>query len=217
MTSGLDIEELVLLTLNSVEVIHDTWQFALENNIDHQIIVGAVKSLLTDRYVIDEQISTSFWILTDEGNVIVQHGSPEFQVLNSVPTEGIALTTLQNNLGDVCKVGLGQCLKNKWLKKEGDLVVRLSNMTLEDDTLKQLSLILNNNAIGLSEDDLKNLKRRKLAQQLTRKSYKITKGPEYRTKRIKKVADITKEMLGNKSEVNYFSVNLSCLYNVYLF
>ena len=37
--------------------------------------------------------------------------------------------------------------------------------------------------------------------QITRKSYKVLKGPEFKEKRVRKVADLNKSMLGNKAEV----------------
>ena len=37
--------------------------------------------------------------------------------------------------------------------------------------------------------------------QTTRKSYKVLKGPEFKEKRVRKVADLNKAMLGNKGEV----------------
>ena len=48
---------------------------------------------------------------------------------------------------------------------------------------------------GIKDDVLQNLKRRKLVTQVTRKSYKVSKGPEFRLQRVKKHADLTKEML----------------------
>jgi phenylalanyl-tRNA synthetase alpha chain len=83
--------------------------------------------------------------------------------------------------------------------KKGDLVVREA-ASIGDDTRSMLTAV-QSSSITLSEEDLKNLKKRKLVQQLTRKSYKITKGSDYRPKRIKKVAELTKDMLGNKADM----------------
>lgn len=219
------IEALILSTLAKGEVIADSWSFALENGCDHQMIVGGIKSLLVDAYVVDEAISTSFWTLTEEGQEIASKGSPEFQVFNAVPPgeTGIAMTELQSKLGDVVKIGLGPCMKNKWLKKAGDSVVRATNEDIKDETAMILSSLGqgdsgNNNSV--SEEELKNLKRRKLVNQVTRKSYKVTKGPEFRPTRVRKMADLTKEMLGTKgemaagthwSDLSFKSVNLKAM------
>lgn len=64
-----------------------------------------------------------------------------------------------------------------------------------------LKQIVNGDALSVSANDLKNLKRRNLVEQKTRKSYRIEKGAEYSEVRKKRYADISKEMLGAKDEV----------------
>ena len=55
---------------------------------------------------------------------LIHAGSPEFIVFNSIPTnDGIAVGDLNKAAGDVAKIGLGQCMKNKWVKKDGDKIV----------------------------------------------------------------------------------------------
>lgn len=195
-----DLESIILSTLaNNEEGISDTWTFALEIGCDHQTLIGTIKSLLVDGYVIDEPLTTSYWTLTDEAQDIVTNGSPEYRVYNSIPNDtiGITVAELNSKLGDIAKIGMGPCMKNKWLKKDGDSIVKISlTNTVQDDTAIMLS-----NISSQSEEDLKNLKRRKLVQQITRKSYKITRGVEFRPVRVRKMADLTKEMLGQKSEV----------------
>lgn len=77
-----DVESLILKTLANDNIINDTWYFAEKNLIDHQVIVGTLKSLLVDKYVKDEVINTTLWVLTEEGQGIIQSGSPEFQVIS---------------------------------------------------------------------------------------------------------------------------------------
>jgi predicted transcriptional regulator len=74
-----DIEQQLLNKLNQSLVINDTWDFAEELNIDHQIIIGALKSLSVDSYICDEPISTTYWTLTKEGEQVLNEGSPEFR------------------------------------------------------------------------------------------------------------------------------------------
>lgn len=198
-TCAVDSEQLILSTLAARGDIPDSWNLASEYGLDHQVIVGAIKSLLVDSYVIDDQISTSFWTLTDEGSEIIANGSPEMQVYTTIPAEGINVIDLQSKLGDVAKIGLGPCMKNKWLKKQGDMILKLVD-NVKDETSEQLASLASNSST-LTEEDLKNLKRRKLVQQVNRKSYKISKGPDFQERRTRKMADLTKDMLGNKTEV----------------
>lgn len=198
----MDPESLVLTTLDEQNQIVDTWDFAASHGLDHQVLIGVLKSLHGDGYVLDEALTTSFWTLTEEGEQTCSLGSPEFQVYNAVPeADGIDMSTLQAALGDVVKIGLGPCMKNKWLAKQGEKVVRCSS-GVHDETAQMLAQI-KADGNSVPEDKCKDLKRRKLVQQITRKSLKITKGPEFRVRRVRKMADLTKDMLGNKAEVRF--------------
>ena len=75
------LESLVLSTLQQGD-ISDTFTFAESHNIDHQAVIGAVKSLLVDGYVAEEPLSSSYWTLTAEGEQIAKFGSPEYQALH---------------------------------------------------------------------------------------------------------------------------------------
>ncbi len=48
---------------------------------------------------------------------------------------------------------------------------------------------------AISNDDAKNLKRRNLLEVRTRKSYTVTKGPNFSLERKKQAAGLTKDML----------------------
>ena len=201
---SVDYEQVVLTALATDGVIADTWDLATQLAIDHQILVGVVKSLLVDRYIIEEPLSTTYWALTAEGEQVATNGSPEIQVLNAVPLEGgIALGELQQALGEIAKIGMGQCMKNKWLKKDGELVVRVSGGAVTDETATLLNLVKSGDVSGINsnETELKNLMKRKLVQQVTRKSAKISQGAEFRPVRVRKVLCFDKSNLGNKAEV----------------
>lgn len=59
-------------------------------NVDHQKIIGAVKSIeATGELLNSEQTSRKAWELTGEGKSVVENGSHEAFVYNSVPIEGI--------------------------------------------------------------------------------------------------------------------------------
>jgi phenylalanyl-tRNA synthetase alpha chain len=202
-----NLEPLILSTLAKENEISDTYTFSQKTGIDHQMLVGVVKSLLVDRYVVDEPLSTTYWTLTEEGKEVLLRGSAEVQVYNAVPpegSEGLTLAELNERVGssEVVKIGLGVCMKNKWLKKAGDKIVRAAS-SIKDETSSLLTMI--NEGLGqesIPEEELKNLKKRKLVQQITRKSYRVNKGPDFKEKRVRKVADLHKSMLGEKNEVN---------------
>lgn len=200
---SVNIEELLLTTLAHAGEIADTWEFAASNGLDHQEVVGAVKSLLTDFYVVDSPLSSTVWTLTEEGKEVLEKGSPEIQVLKAIPEGGISIAALNSQLGEVAKIGMGVCMKNKWIAKKGDNVEALIT-NVEDETVKVLQHVAQGTADKANTNDLNNLKKRKMVNQATRKSYRISKGPDFREKRIRKVADLTKAMLGKKEEVSWY-------------
>ncbi len=201
---GADLEQHILTRLATDGIIADTWTLSQEIGIDHQSLVGVVKSLLVDRYVADEALSTTFWALTEEGKEVVSNGSPEVRVFNAVAAEGVSVSSLNSQLGEVAKIGMGVCMKNKWLQKKGDLIVRNCD-SVTDDTTVILQRVESGDST-VPEAELNNLKKRKLVQTVTRKSYRISKGPDFKEKRVRKVADLHKSMLGNKNEVKIFFV-----------
>ena len=124
-----DIEQLLLTALSKEDTIENSWDYALSIGIDHQALIGAVKSLLVDRYVADEQLSITYTELTEEGRNVVKNGSPEIVVYNTIANAqdgSIAVTELNKLVGDMAKIGLGACMKNKWVKKVGDQLVKVS-------------------------------------------------------------------------------------------
>jgi hypothetical protein len=228
-----DLEQLILSTLAKENEIADTYTFSQKTGTDHQMLVGMVKSLLVDRYVVDEALSSTYWTLSEEGKEVLLHGSAEVQVYNAVPSSegseegrgGLTIAELNERVGssDVVKIGLGVCMKNKWLKKAGDKIVRAAS-SIKDETSSVLTKITERQGQDtIPEEELKNLKKRKLVQQITRKSYRVIKGPDFKEKRVRKVADLHKSMLGEKNEVsmiesdrgasfsNLFSLPLVCL------
>jgi hypothetical protein len=68
-------------------VIEDSWDLACSNNIDHQVIIGNMKSLLADAYVNDIGKSVEIWLLTPEGQTVMAQGSPEYQVTLQLPCD----------------------------------------------------------------------------------------------------------------------------------
>jgi len=186
-----DEEKLILTYLNEKGVIEDSLPWSDEFKLDHKKVVGTAKSLSVDQYVVTENLSCSFYQLTDQGSEVLKTGSQEYQSFLAISEAGkLSMGDLQTKVGkDVAKVGMANCMKNKWIKKDGNDLVPIVESP-EDIVQKQL-LSLND----LSEKVAKDLKKRKLVTFVTQKSIKIEKGPSFALERKKKAADITKEML----------------------
>jgi hypothetical protein len=50
--------------------------------------------------------------------------APEIKVLKAIPDEGITLEALIYKVGESIRDGMGVCLNNKWIYKNGDLIMR---------------------------------------------------------------------------------------------
>mmetsp|Transcript_11401 Transcript_11401/g.14844 ORF Transcript_11401/g.14844 Transcript_11401/m.14844 type:complete len:562 (+) Transcript_11401:134-1819(+) len=194
------VEVELLGALSSADSIPDTWDFSQANGWDHADVVGKLKSLEAELMLISEPLSLSYFVLTDEAKGVAERGSPECLLFNALPSKGeggATLGDLEGKIGKMAaKVGMGPCMKNKWVKKDGQQLVRLVDSVVDETQtkLQQLQAADIHNQ-GLSNDDIKNLKRRKLVNQVTRKSFKVLKGPEWAPARMKRAGDLTKEML----------------------
>lgn len=63
---------------------------------DHQKIIGALKSIeaTSSDLVLATPTSRKSWELTDEGRLVVKHGSHEATVFNAIPADGISQADL---------------------------------------------------------------------------------------------------------------------------
>ncbi|XP_029151230.1 phenylalanine--tRNA ligase alpha subunit, cytoplasmic isoform X2 [Arachis hypogaea] len=202
-------EEAILGYLQHTEEIKDSGEFAAERNIDHNEIVNVIKSLHGFRYVDAEDIKRETWVLTDEGKTYTATGSPEFQLFNAIPPEGIPKDELQKKLDpSVFKIGCAQAAKNKWVEMGKQLVTRkVQNV---DDKVKGLLLQIQQGQ-GIGSDDIKALKARKLIVPQTWKGYSVRKGPNYAPKRKQVVTDLTRENFqsGEWKELEFKEYNYS--------
>lgn len=185
--------------------IPDSFAFAATSSLDHNSIVGTCKSLQVDAYISVTEQSTQFYTLGKEAASIVENGSQEIRVITALIAAGeagLGMPELQTAVGkDVCKIGMGNCLKNKWAKKDkasGKLIAAVTEAP-KDEVKDQLIAVKEapeeENTKALDAKAATALKRRKLISMVTRKSYTISRGPSYAPQRVKKSADLTKEML----------------------
>ncbi len=178
-----DLEAQVLAALQSTPKF-DTYAQAKALGVDHQALVGAVKSLWADGYVTMDQKSCSWLNATKEGCDISKNGSPEYKVYAAVSAAGsLPVSDLEKAVGKVnAKVGLGAAMREKWLKKGGDGSLSVAKEGVSDNTRKMLEPF-----VGLSEppatppvlqaNDEKQLLRRKLLKKETLKQFEVAKGP----------------------------------------
>ncbi|UYV66994.1 FARSA [Cordylochernes scorpioides] len=85
-------------------------EIANKLKVDHQKIIGAIKSIEACGNVIKtQQESEKHWHLTDEGKKVAEEGSHEAVVFNGIPSEGIAQKVLMKNIPNA-KVGFSKAM-----------------------------------------------------------------------------------------------------------
>uniref|UniRef100_A0AAQ6IMX2 phenylalanine--tRNA ligase n=1 Tax=Anabas testudineus TaxID=64144 RepID=A0AAQ6IMX2_ANATE len=147
----------------------DSLEVANSLGVDHQVVVGAVKSLQAVGDVISAELrSSKHWELTEEGSEIAEQGSQEARVFSSVPLEGLA---------------------------QSELMVE----NVEDQVREKLLLVQKGNGGHLEEKEKNELKKRKLLSEVTIKSYWITRGSSFSTTLTKQETELTPEMIATGS------------------
>ncbi|KAM9784410.1 phenylalanine--tRNA ligase alpha subunit [Syngnathus typhle] len=184
--------------------------------VDHQVIVGAVKSLQCLGEIISAELrSSKNWDLTEEGKEIAEQGSHEARVFNSVPLEGLTQSDLMKlSFG---KIGFSKAMSNKWIRldkgHEGGPRIFRTVENIDDQVREKLLLVQKGISSNLDEKEKNELKKRKLLAEVTVKSYWITKGNSFSTTITKQETELTPEMIANGSwkEKNFKPYNFDAM------
>ncbi|OXB53202.1 hypothetical protein ASZ78_002396 [Callipepla squamata] len=193
--------------------------------LDHQTLVGAVKSLQALGEVIEAETRASTrWELSAEGAEVLRDGSPEVRLFRAVPAEGLPHGEAMELPG--AHVGFSKAMANKWLRLDkgapgGPRVFRAVD-AVQDAVQSSLRQVQDGHADRLPERERAELKRRKLLLEVcvgegrggggdrgqpltprvlssTLKSYWIRKGSAFSTAVVRQETDLTPEMIATGS------------------
>ncbi|GAM83478.1 hypothetical protein ANO11243_014660 [Dothideomycetidae sp. 11243] len=152
-------------------------------------------------------------VLTSEGQTICDEGSHEYKVWDAVTKKGkMPLKDLVAAVGaESAKVGQGNAFKNKWVKKEGDVLVSTVDSP-EDTTRKVLQSAQESGSISDAKL-LADFKKRKLVLSTRVFNYIVKKGPKYAKEIPVEEKDLTLEMLetGSWKTANWKPYNFKAL------
>ncbi|XP_075433620.1 phenylalanine--tRNA ligase alpha subunit [Ascaphus truei] len=197
------VSELLLQRLQDVGCggLHSL-ELAAELGLDHQQVVGAVKSLQSLGELIEaEQRSGRRWELSPEGEEIAREGSHEARVFYCLPQEGLPQSELMKL--PIGKIGFSKAMSNRWIRLDksaaGGPRVFPAVASVVDAVKEKLSLILQEKADQISEKERGELKKRKLLNEVTVKTYWVTKGSGFSTSIAKQETDLTPEMIASGS------------------
>ncbi|XP_043940592.1 phenylalanine--tRNA ligase alpha subunit [Protopterus annectens] len=195
--------------LNSLEV-------AGALGVDHQLVVGAVKSLQSLGEVIQaEQRSSKHWELTEEGKEVVDNGSHEARVFTAVPLEGLLQSELMKLPSG--KVGFSKAMSNKWIRldknAEGGPRIYRAVDSITDSVREKLHLLRDGKEDAMDDKEKNELKKRKLLAEVNIKTYWITRGSAFTTSVTKQETDLTPEMIASGSwrDKNFKAYNFDAL------
>ncbi|EMC99472.1 hypothetical protein BAUCODRAFT_29824 [Baudoinia panamericana UAMH 10762] len=136
-------------------------------------------------------------VLTQEGQDIVDEGSHEYKVWDAVHKAGKLSPKDQALSTPSAKLGQGNAIKLKWIKKDGDAFVPLTD-SVTDTTREQLRYASEHHAF---EDAklLKDYQKRKLVATQKVITYIARKGPRWAREIPVEVTDLTAEMIADGS------------------
>lgn len=195
-----DLVDQVLEYLAKNESLN-TADYAKSNNLDHQKIVGAIKSLQTHEGLVDtEQVTTKSFSLNEEAEDILAGGSHEVVLFNAIPDSGISQSDLMTK-SKYAKVGFSKAMANRWIEvdkstPENPKVIR-KVASVKDDVQEILQKIKTLNLNDIPDKSVQDLKKRKLIADLVINSFIVRKGKNFTTKLEKPENELTADMLVN--------------------
>ncbi|TRZ09466.1 hypothetical protein HGM15179_017641 [Zosterops borbonicus] len=177
-------------------------QAAAELGVDHQTLVGAVKSLQALGEVIEaEPRSATRWELSPEGEEVLREGSPEVRLFRSLPEEGLPQAEALKLPGG--SLGFSKAMANKWVRLDkgaaGGPRVMPTVPSVQDTVQEHLGQVRAGGAQAVPERDRAELKRRKLLLEVTLKSYWIRQGSAFSTAVARPETELTPEMIATGS------------------
>lgn len=178
----------------------------------HQTLDGVLKSLELDDYVVLTKGERQEINLSSEALEICQNGTPEWRVLQALIESGTTESVAKDKLAQSTKmapglinVAAGKLAKLKWAKadKVGIAITpegsEAGKNGTDEDAILLKRMSEDSRPETYSSEEINRMKKRKAVKVEKINYYEIKKGTDFRTKRVKLVAELTQEMLKNNS------------------
>lgn len=190
-----------LLKLIAERGLISTLEVAKELGIDHQKVVGAVKSLQSLGEVIESKPEVEkHWQLTHEGEEVAKNGSHEALVYNAIPDGGILQAEVMKNVPNA-KIGFSKAMSAGWIsmdkKAEGGPRLFKKVDRIEDRIQNNLRLIKELQIESITDQEKLEYKKRKLIAEVKINYYILSKGANFTISISKPETDLTADMLAN--------------------
>nr|CAD2184625.1 unnamed protein product [Meloidogyne enterolobii] len=200
MSSESIFEPSQLLTILQQRETFQSNELAEQLNIDHQKIVGAIKSLQSHEELVDvKEIKISKLQLTPEGEQVLAEGSHEYRVFDLVGEQGVPKAIIDKE--SFGPIGFGKAISAGWITTEVkngvSLVVRKAKL-VEDKARHELKQI-KEGTHNLDTKTIGNLKKRKWINEISVKALIVSKGANFNENLSKPELDLTTEMISTGS------------------
>ncbi|CAJ0574510.1 unnamed protein product, partial [Mesorhabditis spiculigera] len=215
MELGDNLPQYLLNHLTKTGAPFNSIALAEELGLDHQKLIGAVKSLIAqDGLVTVSETSEKRTELTNEGQEMATNGSHEYNVFVAIGDEGLPQGELMKL--PIGKVGMAKAIAAKWIATEKNgAEVRLVRKMAADAVVDKVREQLEQISLGQEVDakDKTELKKRKLINEVTVKGLIVEKGPNFTTEIVKPELDLTAEMIqsGSWKEKTFKKYNFEAL------
>jgi phenylalanyl-tRNA synthetase alpha chain len=176
----------------------NTWTYANEHNIDHQLVVGTIRSIQSIGDIINiEQRQSKSIAPTDEGKTLIANGSYEYNLYQAVPVDkGIEqpeLMKLPNS-----NIGFAKAMSNGWLQVDKSSKPALVKRKVDSAHDEVQNILKRIQSLEISDSNAKeviDLKKRKLVEDVVINYFIVTKSANFSTDVTKGEAELTAEML----------------------
>ena len=191
---------MVLKYINDNGCIENSENFDRDNNLNKEALDNILKSLSVEEYIKLDVIERKVIELTDEGNGYAKNGSPEFQFVSNMQINVVTtMAQMEQKVGQqIAKIGFGKAMKQKWIKKEGNDFMRIAENPVDDDKTNLNKFLGDPTLESHDKKTVDQYKKRKHLNVKSIKSFKVTKGPNFATERVKLETELTAEMIRTK-------------------
>ena len=150
----------ILSLLDALGEISDTNKTP---TINKTTLSGDLNALERRQMIEYSSIDKEILIPTTEGSLLINQGSHEAVFFNSIPDSGIEISSLSSLLGPAYAFGQAKAFKNKWVKKNGSLLLK-NVVSIVDQT--RLDLISIQQGSPLNDETIKDLVKRRLIEKM---------------------------------------------------
>lgn len=158
-------EAAILSALESGAAV-TTLAVAAGGGFEHEVIVGSMKSLEADKYLVATPGVEEGWKITEDAQRVLRDGqTAEWAVYQLLPASGgVTEASLADKLGaELTARGKGKAMGNKWVSydKATGLYARTAVVPERDEAFELLRTMRDGGAGAVSEKGLKDLTSRK--------------------------------------------------------